>query len=210
MKPTLLITGFGPFPAAPENPSGHLVGLLQRDGLPGLAPLRIGYAVLPTEWDGLVPAFERAVAELRPQLALHFGYSRHATGFQLEASAYNEACGRMDASGTTCAAGAISDHACARLNSPLPLGAVAARLATAGLPHSLSDDPGRYLCNNLYFRSLVRGITALFVHIPALRTPAGLMPRGHDGPASLDLDQAFEGARLIVGALASERPPATA
>jgi pyroglutamyl-peptidase len=203
MKPTLLITGFGPFPGAPENPSGDLVELLRRDGLADIRPLGCAFVVLPTEWQGLPPAFARAVEDIRPQLALHFGYAEQATGFQLETSAYNEVCGRADACGATRAAGRISRWASTRLDSPAPLDDIVARLAAAGMPHSLSDDPGRYLCNNLYFRSLQQGLAALFVHIPALRGRTGLTPRQHAGPASLRRDQALEGARVIVAALAA-------
>jgi pyrrolidone-carboxylate peptidase len=56
----LLICGFGPFPAAPENPAGIVVGRLKEQGW---KPSDFGaaYAVLPTEWEGAPAAALAAV-----------------------------------------------------------------------------------------------------------------------------------------------------
>ena len=52
----------------------------------------------------------------------------------------------------------------------LPVDALVARLHAESIPANVSQSCGRYLCNDLYFRSLSwaeqNGSDALFVHVP--------------------------------------------
>lgn len=205
MTTPILITGFGPFPAARDNPSGHLVERLRLEAGSFGAPSPLAFGVLPTEWQRIGPAFAALLAEHRPRFALHFGYAASAPGFQLERCAYNERCGREDGCGDRHAEGVLAQDAAALLTTPHSIDALARRLTAAGVPATPSDDPGRYLCNTLYFLSLQAGLAALFVHIPALRFESGIMPAAHaialDAAPPLPIERALLGARLIIEAL---------
>ena len=50
MAVTILVTGFGPFPGAPFNPTGPLVERLARLRRPGLADMKIVAHVFPTSY----------------------------------------------------------------------------------------------------------------------------------------------------------------
>ena len=54
------------------------------------------------------------------------------------------------------------------LSSALPLQDFCAQLTAAGHNCSISDDPGRFLCNYVYYRSLQKVPTSVFIHVPPL------------------------------------------
>ena len=81
-RPRILLTGFGPFPGVPTNPSAWLAETLA-EGLP--APDlhgRIHVRIFPTEWQaaGLVADL---CETLQPHVMIHFGVSEHAKTFRL-------------------------------------------------------------------------------------------------------------------------------
>lgn len=82
-------------------------------------------------------------------------------------------------------------------NASLPLSDIAAALTEARLSVTLSDDPGRYLCNATLYRALewaegATGSRVGFVHIPPYCASGGAEPTG------LSADDLLTGARLIV------------
>lgn len=52
------------------------------------------------------------------------------------------------------------------LTSALPLQDLCAQLAATGFNCNVSDDPGRFLCNYVYYRSLEKIPTSVFIHVP--------------------------------------------
>ena len=86
VRPLVLLTGFGPFPGAPENPSQALVEALREVGAPGCA---LHAAVLPTRYHAAREAALGLHRALRPDIAVHFGFSLKAQGFTLERVAAN-------------------------------------------------------------------------------------------------------------------------
>jgi len=167
----LWVTGFGPFPGAPVNPTERLV-----EQLGGLAPEAIGASALVCE--ALPSEFSRALAIaderhriLAPDIAVHFGLHRDAAGFRLERQAVNLiGAERADAAGVVpldrqVACGAPPSRRCT-----WPA-AVAAALRGAGLAVEHSEDAGTYVCNAVFYRSLAcvaerSGAWCGFVHVP--------------------------------------------
>jgi pyroglutamyl-peptidase len=188
----VLVTGFGPFPGAPVNPSAWLAEILPErfSGLDGA----LQTYVLPTEWgagEGLVRHLHETI---QPHVTIHFGLSQTAKKFHIERSAYNRASPRRDASGSLPRDGVILAEGAERLDTSLPASALSAHLRQRGMPAASSRSAGRYLCNFLYYLSLARaagktnGPAVLFVHIPPLAT--------HGGP--LSEAQLLGGAEAIV------------
>lgn len=189
--PALLVTGFGPFPGVPRNLSGWLAQTIARSRDAGAAA-----AVLPVCWHGAWAVLEPLLEAERPRVILSFGVSSEARGFCLEQCAYNVAAAVSDMQGRPPAGGRLSENGPDMREATLPLGEIAATLASAGLPVSTSNDPGRYLCNATLYRTLewaeaTGSATAGFVHIPATI--------GENAPAEPDLSQSdlLTGARLI-------------
>ncbi len=55
-----------------------------------------------------------------------------------------------------------------RLETTLDINRLIELLKTEGIEVRLSEDPGRYICNNLYYHALMSKKEALFVHLPSL------------------------------------------
>lgn len=201
-KIRVLLTGFGPFPRVAHNASSRLVDHLAR-----LAPERwpdahVHAATLPTEWTRGLADLEAHWSTHAPHVALHFGVSERATGLVIERTAYN-ACGiESDACGACADADVLlvggPPHVIARHD----LDALAARLNQAAIPSCISADPGRYLCNAVYFHSLQHVTSArhpahaLFVHIPA---GLSIDANGCTAPdCPLDWQMTCDGAALVL------------
>ncbi|MGK2921300.1 MAG: hypothetical protein ACSLE4_00690 [Methyloceanibacter sp.] len=176
-RPRVLLTGFGPFPGVPENPSGWQAETL------AVTTRGHGWephgAVLPTEWAAVAALAPRLQAELQPLVTIHFGVSARATGLRLERTAHNRAEPRADACGVKPDSRTISRDGAARIETRLPIAALAARLRAKGHAARASHSCGRYLCNFLYYHSLARtqreGGDAVFVHVPLTRAQGGTL-----------------------------------
>ena len=173
----VLITGFGPFPGAPVNPSAWLAEALPVH-LSGFH-VELHARVLPTEWETIAGLTQGLHDSLQPHVMIHFGLSQSARGFRIERSAYNRASLRADAAGALPLSRAIISQGQARLDTSLPAAALSAHLRERGIPASPSRSAGRYLCNFLYYLSLewaarqAQVPAVLFVHMPPFAAHGG-------------------------------------
>ena len=178
-RPTVLITGFGPFPTAPFNPTESLVAALGSGRRPALADIRIATHVFRTSYAAVDRDLPRLLAEHRPDVLLMFGLAARTRHVRLETQA-RTARSRLlaDADGVLLA----GPHG--GKGGPLPARAPLVPLLhstrRSGIDVRLSRDAGRYLCNHLYRRALEAGgptrpAIALFVHVP--KVPRGPMAR---------------------------------
>ena len=169
MAPTLLVTGFGPWPGVRVNPTTALVAALSDDALPEPGACRLVTKVLPTEYRRSWTMLRRAVLRHRPDIILHFGFAPKAEAIALERFG-RLACGkRADAAGYAPRSGTASRSGPARLATTVPLTPLAKALRRAGIAVALSEDAGGYLCNATFYRSLQRlgdGRNIGFVHLP--------------------------------------------
>ena len=202
--PTLLITGFGPFPGAPDNPSQMLIEAMAQRNVG--TRYNLVYGLLPTHWQNLPPILDDLFARHQPDVSIHLGYSARSPGFCLEQTAYNQTCEQPDVDGVAGSCDPILEVQPAQLTSDAPIEHIQQLLSRAGFGIELSNDPGRYLCNMSYFLSLTRSRSSLFVHIPAIKIDAGLIPADHQGDHHLSLQDACNGLELIVDSLACSDP----
>ncbi len=199
--PTILITGFGPFPGAPDNPSQTIIEALAAQNDTSAINANIIYGLLPTHWQKLAPALAKLFAQHQPDFCLHLGYSARSPGFCLETTAYNEPCAQPDVDGYAGSCGPVLIAQPLQLSSKLPLEVIEQELSKAGFNAMISNDPGRYLCNMSYYLSLAHARSSLFVHIPALKSDAGLVPQGHEGDNHLSLHDTCNGLMVIAASL---------
>lgn len=207
-RPTVLLTGFGPFPSVPVNASWQLVQRLApavRRAFPGY---RFEAHMLSTEWHGGTHRLVELLRQTKPVVALHFGVSRKASGFVIETRGYNEHSAVADACGVTPQAGNCLVHdAPATLSAQLPAGLIAQRLRALGLQVEISRDAGRYLCNAALYHSLEIarrqgvGVRAGFIHLPL-----SIDERRHVGGSRLTMPRAVIGGLEIIGACLGEVP----
>lgn len=186
MTAGVLVSGFGPFPGVPRNPSASLTQMLARTEQPP-----VGAVVLPVSWRQAWETLEPLLESTQPAHVILFGVASGAGGFRLERCAYNARAVQRDAFGHEPDTERIVAAGPDKLEASLPLDTIASALSTAGLPTETSCDPGRYLCNALYYHTLnwaQRHATQVgFVHIP---------PLGKNAP--LNLATALNGARVII------------
>jgi pyroglutamyl-peptidase len=206
-RQTVLLTGFGPFPGVPTNASTEVIGRLAGSGDPRLAGYQIAPAILPTEWRAGPARLVELLKELRPMLALHFGVTSRAEGFQIETRGRNRREKTKDACGEEPGSDCVDEHGPDHLPTTIPAVHAVSRLRKRGLPAQLSRDAGTYICNALLYRSLyfarchAPDMRAGFVHIPdSLLQRRGVGARRIRQIARLDLDGAVEGSLEIVAA----------
>ena len=170
---TLLVTGFGPFPGAPSNPSSAIVDAL--GGAPSRRLARLGVrlvvAKLPVVFSEIPGALSALLRETRPDAVLHIGLAgrRKKLGVELQARnrltiLYPDAARALPA----------SRHVVAQApefrRARLPLAQIAHALNAAGARAEISRDAGSYVCNQTLYLTLYESIAvAGFIHIPRPR-----------------------------------------
>lgn len=114
-----------------------------------------------------------------PQSILMFGFARTATGLRLERYAQNEDRAATHDNDGQVGGGVIVDGAPATMSARAPVGDLYQNLLDAGVPASLSNDAGGFVCNHVYFRTLEwlakapTGLKCLFVHVGDWSLSAG-------------------------------------
>jgi pyroglutamyl-peptidase len=212
MALTVLITGFGPFPGAPFNPTAALAKGLARRRRPALSEIDRVAHVFPTSYAAVERELPDLIDRHRPDLVLLFGLAPRTPHLRIEARARNRRStlfADVDGMHPSLAirAGGPAALVAPALQQPLR---IAAR--TARVPTRLSIDAGKYLCNFVYWRALElagnHGGLVQFVHVPnASRVDA--RRRGRDGKrrfTEADLLRAGEAILLALLVAARETP----
>lgn len=194
MCPRLLVTGFGPFPGAPRNPTEALVErIVQRADL-GLRAIVVG-RVLATTW-AEIEAFPALLREIDPDAVLMLGLARRARTFRIERVARARVAAAVDAEGRRGKPSTASGPAA--LATTAPAHAIVTAIRARGLPAAVSDDAGAYLCNALYRSALAiaAGRPTVFLHLPPTRD---LTPTSRFGVVDLERGVAAAIPALLAG-----------
>lgn len=205
-RTTVLLTGFGPFPSVPANATSLLVPRLAeaaRAAFPGIA---FETHTLPTEWAAGIHHLYELYEALTPTVALHFGVSSRARGFEIEARGRNRLGFLPDAAGIFPTAPFLRADGHEYLTTTVPVSAIVARLRRRGLPAFVSRDAGTYLCNATLYTALdmarrsAREHRIGFIHVPSTllleerRPGLGVHPR-----CPLSWPEAIDGGLEIIG-----------
>jgi pyroglutamyl-peptidase len=169
--PKLLVTGFGPFPGAPANPTEALVRALAHAPPETFGAAGFRAVVLPTEYRRSWSILRRLYARFAPDVVVHFGLSGRADAIMIERTAHRRcASDRPDAVGFAPRRGLARRTGPETLASTLPAEAIVAALLQAGFPAAASDHAGDYVCNTTLYRSLAEPAAFPrrigFVHVP--------------------------------------------
>jgi pyroglutamyl-peptidase I len=203
----ILVTGFEPFGADTENASAEAVARLAVGwSQPGL---ELSTATLPVVFGELESALSRAVAESRPDLIIGVGEAGRRDELTPERYGRNRIEARIPDNARASPSGEIREGGPERLTTRFAVESVVEELRSAGLPASVSDDAGGYLCNHLAYLLYERAKPTLFVHVPAARSGAAATVGGETdvagGPehpaglgSALDFDGIATGLALIV------------
>jgi pyroglutamyl-peptidase len=211
MTATILITGFGPFPGAPYNPTQPLVRRLVRRRHPAFAGVRRIAHVFPVSYEAVDRELPALIAREHPDVLVMFGLALRTKHIRIETQARN-ALTRMvvDASGRRPIAGTIRPRAPGALPLPTPAQRLVMAVRSTGMAAALSRDAGRYLCNYLCWRAAEasgragRLRVAAFIHVPLVSRAPLVRSRLRRTPVTLD-DLARAGEAIVRAALAAAR-----
>ena len=186
-RTTVLLTAFGPFPGVPVNATMRLVPELAERAALAFPDVRFVTETLATEWQAAPRRLAAVIAEVKPDLILHFGVSSRARGFEIEQRAHNACRSMPDAAGVLPRAATLRDGGAEVLRASLPVPHLVLGLKRRGIPAYASRDAGAYLCNAVLYHSLQiaadrRGDCRVgFVHVPAALARPGGPNRGRVG-----------------------------
>ena len=168
----LLVTGFGPFPGAPFNPTEPLVARLLRLRRPSLSEVELAGHIFPVTYRDVDRQLPNLLASHRPHALLMFGLATRTSYIRIETRARNAVTTLWpDAGRAKPRKGSIAGN-----RDALTFGPHAAKLlraaAATGIDARASRDAGSYLCNYLSWRAIEATQRdggprlAAFVHIP--------------------------------------------
>jgi len=169
---TILITGFGPFPGAPFNPTGPLVTALAR----GRHRVRRVAHVFRVSYQAVDRELPALLERERPVALVMFGLAGRTRHLRIETRARNALTRALpDVGRRIPVAATIVPAAPAALPLRVPAQRLLLAAKLAGVPAALSRDAGRYLCNYLCWRAAEAGRRSgaprliAFVHVPGVR-----------------------------------------
>ncbi|MBL8521922.1 MAG: pyroglutamyl-peptidase I [Betaproteobacteria bacterium] len=165
----VLVTGFMPFGGESVNPSWEIVKALP-DVMGGC---RIEKLKVPVEFGQAIETVTQMIDRVKPDVVICFGQAGGRSRMSVERVAVNIDDARMpDNAGVmridqTIAAGGAAAYFCS-----VPIKAMVAAMAKAGVPAEVSNTAGTYVCNHLIYGVLhhiaLRRLTtrAGFIHVP--------------------------------------------
>ena len=175
MPLTVLLTGFGPFPGAPFNPTAALTQRLAARRRPAFADVRRVAHVFQTSYAAVEHELPALIKRVRPDAVLLFGVATRTKYLRIETRARNARSPLFpDAAGDRPGAATIDLGEASTRAGRAPQRALLAAVRAQRLPVRLSHSAGRYLCNFVYWRALTLtdvGPAPLvqFIHVPTVR-----------------------------------------
>jgi pyroglutamyl-peptidase len=194
---TVLLTGFEPFNKEPINPAWETVRAL--DGW-AEHDFRVVARQLPCVFGDANQAMAALIDELQPALVIAVGQAGGRVDLSVERVAINvDDAPIKDNADKQLVDEPIVQGGPAAYFATLPIKAIVAALRTAGLPASVSQTAGTFVCNHVFYGLMHalagrRDVKAGFIHIPYLPEQAVR----HPGAASMSLAQMIEGIRIAV------------
>jgi pyroglutamyl-peptidase len=196
----ILLTGFGPFPGAPVNPTQRLVEKLVRSRRLAATGARRTAHVFRTSYEAVDRELPELLKRTKPDVLVMFGLAGRTRHVRVEIRARNSATRTVpDASGRRPRPGSIAPGAGTSLAMRTPAQRLLKAARSAGVKSALSRDAGRYLCNYLCWRATEAAArpggpkVAAFIHVPRVRGPGSRH-------APLTFDQLVRAGEAIVRA----------
>jgi len=196
----ILVTGFGPFPGAPFNPTTPLVKRLTQLRRPALDGVALKAHVFDVTYETVDRELPELIAALRPQALLMFGLATRTAHLRIETRARNAVTTRFpDAGGHRAQKASIVRGADARPFGPHTANLLSAARAT-GIDARPSRDAGAYLCNYLSWRAIEAtqqpGGPALasFIHVPLVAQDG----TAREGASDITLEQLVDAGEAML------------
>lgn len=198
----ILVTGFGPFPGAPYNPTPALVKRLTALRRPAFSDVALIPYVFDVSYGAVDRDLPRLLDEHKPHALLMFGLAQRTRHVRIETRARNAVTQLWpDAAHTR-----VRKRAIAGARDALTFGPHTSRLLRAalgsGVDARLSRDAGSYLCNYLSWRGIEAicmdegPAVAAFIHVPLVARPG--VPRLAGKRHRMTLDELVDAGEAIL------------
>ena len=181
-KLRILVTGFGPYPGAPYNPTMPLVGRLMQLRRPAFDDVALSGHIFHVTYATVDRELPQLLTKRRPHALLMFGLAQRTPYLRVETRARNAVTTIWpDADGTRVRKGSIAHDGDALTFGPHTAKLLRAALAT-GIDARASRDAGSYLCNYLSWRAIEATKRddgphlAAFIHVPLLARDGAAKP----------------------------------
>lgn len=196
MTTTVLLTGFEPFNNATVNPAWEAVRTL--DGWSD-SSFTVHGRQLPCVFGEANRVLRDMIDALRPDVVIAVGQAGGRADLSVERIAINvDDAPIMDNSRQQLVDTPVVEGGPAAYFSTLPIKAIVRAMREAGLPASVSQTAGTFVCNHVFYGLMHhvagKAIRAGFIHIPYLPRQAAAFP----GAPSMALDDMVEGLRVAV------------
>ncbi|HMM20454.1 MAG TPA: pyroglutamyl-peptidase I [Selenomonadales bacterium] len=196
----ILVTGFGPFGGEPVNPALEAVKVLNGRTIAGA---QVVTGELPVVGHECIEKLIGLIKEIDPVLVVAVGQAGGRVDITPERVAINVDDFRIkDNAGRQPVDEPIAAGGPAAYWSTLPVKAIVSHLRSGGIPASVSNSAGTYVCNNLFY-GLMHHLASEgnrrrggFIHIPYLPEQAARNP----GQPSLALATVARGLELAIEA----------
>jgi pyroglutamyl-peptidase len=198
MRKIILLTGFEPFNQETINPSWEAVRALQgwSEG-----DFIVHARQLPCVFGHANKVLHQAVEELQPCVVIAVGQAGGRVDLSVERVAINiDDAPIADNNQRQVIDQPVVNGAPAAYFATLPIKAIVHALREAGLPSSVSQTAGTFVCNHVFYglmhqaRDWGTTMRAGFIHIPYLPQQAV----AHPGTASMRLEDMVEGLRIAI------------
>lgn len=201
-KLRILLTGFGPFPGAPYNPTQPLVARLAQLRRPAFDDVELASHIFPVTYAAVDRQLPELIARTKPDALLMFGLAARTPYLRVETRARNAVTTLWpDAANTRARKGAIASEADAMMFGPHTARLLRAARLT-GIDARSSRDAGAYLCNYLSWRAIEQVKAgdgprlAAFVHIPLLARGASSRHKG--APPRITLEELVDAGEAML------------
>ena len=197
----ILLTAFDAFGGETINPAQEAVKLVS-DHLNGAQIIKL---TVPTVFGSAGDTVTTAIREYTPNAVVCVGQAGGRAGITPERVAINiEDATIPDNAGITPVDKPILPGSPAAYFATLPVKAMVQAIKSIGLPASLSNSAGTFVCNHLMFRVLhllnteYPGVIGGFIHVPFLPGQAAAQP---NPTPSMELDDIVHGLEAALAAL---------
>lgn len=168
---TVLLTGFEPFGGESINPSGEIARLLHGTVIGGH---RVVGALLPCVFGAAVVELKKAIRATKPALIICVGQAGGRAEITPERVAINVDDARIaDNAGRQPVDRPIVRGGPAAYWSTLPIKAIVAELRRQGIPATVSQTAGTFVCNHAFYGLMhalrrQKRVRGGFIHVPFL------------------------------------------
>ena len=194
---TILITAFEPFGGEELNPTEMLLEKLP-DTIEGYTVRKL---LLPVEFEKSRELIITEYEEVKPDAVIMLGQAGGRDAITPETTAVNEmsAVGAErivpDNAGFAPEGLPIVDGGPGTLHSTLPVERIVEAVNSAGIPCEISDNAGKYVCNNVFYSMLEHNggeVPTGFIHVPYIKE------QGHEDSPYLKFDELYTGIMAAI------------